>query len=90
MKVWAERKELDIVHFYNPCTRLEFKRRTGIEGQGEGAIIWCGDFTGRSTAWGSDRTDHNGQIIEYMAEKNLVCQNNTGTNMKMGKESVLD
>lgn len=48
-------------------------------------LIFC--FFGQS-----DRTDHNGQIIEeYMAEKNLVCLNDgsyTRINKNMGKESA--
>lgn len=64
-KVGAERKELVIVN-YIPSRRLAFERLEGIEGQ-------CGNFNGHSMLWGSDWTDHNGQVIEdYMDEKNSV------------------
>ncbi len=57
-------------------------------------MVWCGDFNGHNTLWGSDRTDINGQIIEEMLdEKNLVCLNNgecTRIDVNTGKKSVLD
>lgn len=86
VKVEAERKELVIVN-YNPSRRLAFKRLEGIEGQ-------CGDFNGHSTLWGSDQTNHNGQVIEdYMDEKNIVYLNDgryIRVNMNIRKESVKD
>lgn len=94
IKVWAGKKELVIVNYYNPCQRLEVRKLDEIEGQDCRNIVWCGDFNGHNTLWGSDRTDVNGQIIEEMLdEKNLVCLNNgecTRIDVNMGKESVLD
>lgn len=73
----VEKKELVIVNYYNPCKRLELRKFDEIEGQNCSNIVWCGDFIGHNTLWGSDRIDNNSQIVEEMLdEKNLVCLNN--------------
>lgn len=94
VKVWAERKELVIVNYYNPCKRLELNKLEEIEGQNSSNVVWCGDFNGHNVLWGSDRTDINGQVIEELLdEKYLVCLNDgssTRIDVNTGKESVLD
>lgn len=93
VKIWA-RKEVTVVNYYNPCKKLELMKLEEIEGQDGSNVIWCGDFNGHNTLWGSDRTDTNGQVIEELLdEKDLVCINdgsNTRIDVHTGKESVLD
>lgn len=93
MEMWAG-KEVTIVNYYNPCKKLELMKLEEIEGQNSSNIVWCGDFNGHNTLWGSDRTDTNGQVIEELLdEKNLVCLNDgskTRIDIHTGKESVLD
>ncbi|XP_035277579.1 uncharacterized protein LOC118229593 [Anguilla anguilla] len=87
--VWAERKNLVVINFYNPCRKLE-RRLEDIEGLNRGSIVWCGDFNAHNTLWGSDKTDYNGQVVEELLDgKHLVCINdgrNTRIDVNTGKE----
>lgn len=42
VKVWAEKKELVIVNYFNPCKRLDHLE--AIEGQSSSNIVWSGVF----------------------------------------------
>lgn len=53
IKVWVGNKELVIVYYYNPCQRLEIRKLDEIEGQDCRNMVWCGDFNGHNTLWGS-------------------------------------
>lgn len=55
VEVWAEKKKLVIIHFYNPCKQLDGSEMERIEGQDNDNVIWCGDFNAHSTLWGGDR-----------------------------------
>ncbi|KAG5832008.1 hypothetical protein ANANG_G00286560 [Anguilla anguilla] len=94
IEVWAERKNLVVINFYNPCRKLELSRLEDIEGLNRGSIVWCGDFNAHNTLWGSDKTDYNGQVVEELLDgKHLVCINdgrNTRIDVNTGKESVID
>lgn len=85
-----------IINFYNPCKQLnndimeELKR--SIQEQNKYIIV--GDFNSHNTLWGSEKTDHNGKIIEtFINETNMVLLNDgSGTRMdpRNAKVSVLD
>lgn len=94
VKGWARNKEIIIIHYYNPCQRLELKELEEIGSQNNGNIVWCGDFNGHNTLLGSERTDSNGQIYRRdIDEMNLICLNDgrgTRIDLKTGKESILD
>lgn len=94
VEVWADKKKIVIINYYNPCKQLEVKDMEVIEGQDRDNVIWCGDFNAHNTLWGGDKTDNNGQVIEeIMNDRNLVCMNDgrkTRTDIRSGKESVLD
>jgi len=55
VKVWAGKRELVIFNYYNPCKRLEKNKLEELEGQNFNNIIWCGDFNGHNTLWGSEK-----------------------------------
>lgn len=40
IEVWAERRKLVVVNFYNPW-KLELNRLEGMEGINGGSILWC-------------------------------------------------
>lgn len=83
-----------MINNYNPCKNLELNKLTEIEGQDGNSAMWCVDFNAHSTMWGSNKTDNNGQVLEeLLEERNLVCVNDvnkTQTDIRSGKESVLD
>ncbi len=93
-EVWAESKKLVVIHFYNPCRKLELNRLEEIEGISKGSIVWCGDFNAHNTLWGSDKTNYSDHVVEELLnKKHLVCINdgrNTRLYVNTGKESVLD
>lgn len=40
------------------------------------SLVWCGDFNGHSTLWGSEINYFNGNVIENLLDGNyLVCEN---------------
>lgn len=94
VEVWADKKKIVIINYYNPCKQLEVKELEEIEGQDRDNVVWCGDFNAHNTLWEGDKTDSNGQVIEVvMNDKNLVCLNDsrkTRIDIRTGEESVLD
>lgn len=91
-EVWCNNGSLKVVHFYNPCKRLDIDALELVEGQEGGKIIWLGDFNAHSSLWGGDKTDHNGLVLEeLMDRKGLVCLNDgSPTRVGMRVPSVLD
>lgn len=76
IEVWMNKGKVKIVNFYNPCNQLTVESLNLI-GEGDGKVIWCGDFNAHNTLWGSPNSDRNGIIIEeYMEDHSLVCLNN--------------
>ncbi len=65
-----------------------------IRGENYQRLVWCGDFNGHSTLWGSEKNDFNGNIIEDMLDKcELVCVNDgraTRIDLAKGKSRSLD
>lgn len=63
-----------------------------IRGENYQRLVWCGDFNGHSTLWGSEKNDFNGNIIEDMLDKcELVCVNDgraTRIDLAKGKSSA--
>jgi len=94
VEVWADKKKVVIINYYNPCKQLEVNKLEEIEGLDRNNVVMCGDFNAHNTLWGAEKTDNNGQVIEeVMNDRNLVCLNDgrrTRIDIRTGKESVLD
>lgn len=90
--VWVEDQNLRIIHYYNPCERWSRDILEEIRGENFYRLIWCGDFNGHSSLWGSKK--NNGNIIEDMLDEcELVCVNDeraTRIDIAKGKSSALD
>lgn len=71
VKLWAERKGVVIVNYYNPCKRLESSKLEEVQGQNSSNIFWC-DFNGHNTLWESERTDTNGQVKEELLDESVL------------------
>jgi len=50
-------ENLVIIHFYNPCKRLELGLMEEVEGQEGRKVVWCGDFNAHNPLWGGKRVD---------------------------------
>ena len=50
--VWADKKKVVIIYYYNPCKPLELNELEEVEGQDRNNVIWCGDFNAHNTLWG--------------------------------------
>lgn len=49
IEVWAERKNLVLINFYNSCKKLELNGCKEIEGVNGESVLWCGDFNAHNT-----------------------------------------
>lgn len=93
VEVWVKEGNIKVIHFYNPCNKLESSQLEEIWKDLEGRVIWCGDFNAHSTLWG-DKDDVNGDVLEgFIEEEELVCLNDgSGTRIDVyrGTESAID
>ena len=66
-----------VVNLNDPCRVLCPEILDGIiKKQGNRWEIWCGDFNAHNNLLGSKHTDSNGEAVEEMATRQLVCLNN--------------
>lgn len=76
VEIMIGQKSVVIIHFYNPCRRLDLELMEEVEGQDRQKVMLCGDFNGHSPLWGGKKLDKNGQVIEELLDlEGLVCLN---------------
>lgn len=55
---------ITVVHFYNPCLKLNLDEIEDIMKKVRSTVIWTGDFNAHGDLWGSDKTDANRVVVE--------------------------
>ena len=86
---------ITLINFYNPCKKLNENDLQKLYSYViTNDYIIKGDLNGHNTLWGSEKTDHNGKIIETIIDKNdsVLLNDGSGTRIDThsGKISHLD
>lgn len=78
LEVWSSTGRFSVIHFYNPCLKLEVEMLDEVMGQVRSPVVCTGDFNAHNPLWGSKCKDKNGAILEDFLDKHLLVILNDG------------